>query len=342
MSTTPASYLDHSDSLPGADDEFASRAPGFQDIKVHTLNESVTISLDDGTEVSGYLTYTEGLAPTHFEFELVGLLPEFPGFDYDDTVGLRGSASMIALGIPHLVPVGLSPKVLAQLEAVGLPSTARVQVLLDEASLDMDQATTYEGANWVADGGLALFDEHKKLAVIHQFFHAVETHEQERIVEIQDSQREDIEKYGWTCVGVFDPEGLDTTYVYTVGLSRKKLPELFISGLFDTRDLTYVISQVGRYYLEVGEFFTKVFERQVTIEIDGKAVDVVVRTIEVDASSMVEKYLKQASALLGEEVSRVAWVQFSDSKGRFPHDEGFDNTFQQPISIEKHGTYGPP
>lgn len=40
-----------------------------------------------------------------------------------------------------------------------------------------------------------------------------------------------IAEHGHAVVGVFDPDGIDTPFAYTVGLTAKGRPELLISGL---------------------------------------------------------------------------------------------------------------
>lgn len=334
-STTRNSFA--SSSLPGEDEptDHSSRLPDMSHVTVNTLPERVQITFEDGQIRDGFVSYTEGLAPTTLEFELLAFSEEQCGELNEDCHGLRSTAMMLSLGVPHLVPVGLSDHVHSQLQEAGVPATARVQVLVDETSLDTDRPSTVENAKWLPDGGLALMcDQHQAVAV-QQFFQQLEEQQIQVVDQLVTQQRELLKKYDWTCVGVFDPAGQDTPFVYTAGLSLKERPELLISGLFDVQDLAHLANQVATHVMTPeaqvnGRLVTKVFDSALKVDMDGVETPIGVRLREVEAQALMVQFLRQVETIVDAPVTRVALVEFSDNAGRFPQDEGFINFFGQP------------
>jgi hypothetical protein len=50
--------------------------------------------------------------------------------------------------------------------------------------------------------------------------------------DLSKTVEENIEKFGWSVVTIFDPDGNDVDYAYTIGLNKTYgVPDLIIFGL---------------------------------------------------------------------------------------------------------------
>jgi hypothetical protein len=73
--------------------------------------------------------------------------------------------------------------------------------------------------------------------------------------EIERDILEDIEAYGCSVVSVFDPEGRDPTFAYSVGIARSAgAPEIIIIGL-EPEASHWIINEYNRRVRE-GEYFS--------------------------------------------------------------------------------------
>lgn len=331
------------DTLPGELEELNSLLPDFSHVAVHCLHDPIILTLEDGTVRQGYLTYTEGLAPETFEFELLAFSEEPCDMEGVDVFGLRNTAKLLAMAAPHLVPVVISETVAQQLRAIGVPQAATIQALLDGPSLENDEPTSEDTAKWIADGGLALMSDEHIGRSVEFFFTELQNQRVAQVEAIIEEQRKVIAEAGWSMNGEIEPDAHGAMFLYTTGLTNKGLPELVISGRFDIHDLTEILGQAAGHLLsqprerieENGKLKTMEFDKKVEIELSSGDTLIGVRAIEVDAAPMLHRYLKQAEAILDRPVPRVAQVQFSDSKGRYPGDAGFENIFAQFMEPEE-------
>jgi hypothetical protein len=130
------------------------------------------------------------------------------------------------------------------------------------------------------------------------------------IKKVDAQLQENVEKYGWTFIGVFDPEGLTPSFVYTVGLTEKGLPEVFMSGNFAPQSMQNIVNMVAQKLVEHAEQGTA-FHHGVRTDLFNFPVDL--RYVED-----TEKCNK-ARAWYGDRV-RVLQIVWSDDNGHFPND----------------------
>lgn len=147
----------------------------------------------------------------------------------------------------------------------------------------------------------------------------------EKYEAIRERYRAMIDQHGYTMVGVFDPEGKDVNFVYSVGFEHKDMPELVVGALFDSPDLASFVKHFASEALEHGHALrTKV--DGITLE-DDTSYDL--RLVEVDPVYATEHVLVQASSILKRPVTRVCQIQISDAQKRWPGDDGFEDKFRQ-------------
>lgn len=312
------------DTLPGEDD--APLVANFEHVKVITHPEKFNFEMQ-GDTYTGFITYTEGLEES-LGYELIAFSNEKP--TEEDEFGLRGTASMLSINVPHLIPVDLHPHMVQYLHMRGIPQNARVQAVCDVYALDHDGPTTPETAEWSPDGGTALFSQLVLTHAVDQFFSAMDQQKEARAEELMAIQRGHIEKVGFTQVGVFDPTGEAPVFIYTVGLSNMNLPELFISGRFDAQAMSHIVGQAFTRFKDLGRFEEMEFEQAVNIEIGGEEQAVSVRVVrKPDPRVIIDNYMTRAEMILERPVTDVAVMQFSDLEKRYPGELLFDNIFGQ-------------
>lgn len=312
------------DELPGMDEP--PLVANFDHVQIHTHPEKFNFEIE-GTTYEGYLSYTEGLEET-LTYEIAAFSAELP--TEEDEFGLRGTAAMMSVEMPHLIPIIIPMPVRERLHERGIPENVMVQVVLDHHALENDGPTRPETAEWGADGGLRLFDLRVFTGAVEQFFQAMDQQMQERAESLMALQRKHIEEVGFTQVGVFDPQGIAPVFIYTVGLTNMGLPELFISGRFDPQALSHIVGQAVTRFKEMGKFEVIEFERNLTIEVHGEEHEISVRAVPLsDSTKVLDNYMTRASMILGKPIEAVALLQLADLNGRYPDDPEFDNIFGQ-------------
>src|SRR5258706_12000334 len=98
---------------------------------------------------------------------------------------------------------------------------------------------------------------------------------EERLEALLDKVRDDIDRVGWSGIGVFPDEPGGTQYTYTVGLTEVEHPELIMYGLDNV--LTHHLLWSAFDLIKEGERFTDESKRYSGV-LEG--FDVMVRAVE--------------------------------------------------------------
>lgn len=138
----------------------------------------------------------------------------------------------------------------------------------------------------------------------------------EAIDRMDKELEERIDKYGFTFMGVFSTEDqTGTNFVYTIGLTEKGLPEVFVSGNFALQSLQHLAGTVA--------------EELVQHALNGTQPVLGIRTelfnlpVELRSVQNVNK-LNGATRFYGDRV-RVIQLVWSDDQGNMPHEAGYDH-----------------
>lgn len=288
----------------------------LKSVKVILVQDTVVMSSGEGT-VDGAFSYTEGLKDL-LGYELVA----YGAFDGDD---MLASAEMIHANFPRGAAIEIPSKFIDDLD-LGIPAGPYRQYILDESQLeDVTQAVGVDPC-WTADGGYCLLTDEEMHEALKKEFGVAEKERFDNIEQARDRYRALIKENGFTMVGVFDPQGEESNYVYTAGLSLSDWPEYIVSGAFSMEDLSSFAGHMAQLTIKEG-FALRKIENAFTVQDSQHDV----RVVEVDPVYAVTNYLIQAPLILKRQVKRVAWIQISDANKRFPGDEGFDNLFRQPV-----------
>ena len=286
-------------------------------VKVLVLDET-TMLTRDGKGVMGHLSYTTGLKDV-FGYELLA----FGAFDPED---LLASAKMIHANFPRGVAVEIPYELLKDLGMVKeggavLPEVPYRQFVLDESALEDESEKPSSEPLWIADGGYPILTDEELQTKLTTELEAREKKQHDHIEAVRQQYREKIERFGYTMVGVFDHEGRQPNFVYTVGLTNKDLPELIISGRVDMDFLSQVTGHFAQLMIDDGFALRKlvnVFSLQ-----DGSEHDI--RMVEIDPVYAKTNYLVQAEPILKDQVKRVVQLQISDGAKKFFGEEGYDD-----------------
>ncbi|USV40929.1 DUF4262 domain-containing protein [Xanthomonas phage BUDD] len=138
-----------------------------------------------------------------------------------------------------------------------------------------------------------------------------------------------IEMYGYTMVGVFDPEGNDPGFVYTIGLTERGWPEVIMIGnihpMIAEQFLADMIAKWGKAEKVI------MGDNLDVIQFQDRSVHPI-RVIDVNQNKAAENYAIQAKRFYPEHNVKYVQALIPDRFGRFPDEPEYDQSKQaQPI-----------
>lgn len=289
--------------------------------KYHLLPAMVVANYNNGQSVEGQLMFTEGLAEA-LGFELVG-------YGQPSVESLKASVVLIygnfRRGAAIDVTEDVLPILMEQVPTFEGMATQYRQYVVDESALDGETEDVSGDPLWIPEGGQGLLEQQELVNQIGAILSEREKSIFDRMDLIRKQYREKIATFGYTMAGVFDP-GTPDIYIYSMGLSKKDLPELIVAGQLPMDGLQDFVAHFANKFLEEG-FALEELKNVFTLD-DDTAYSL--RLVQVDPYAAVEGFLKQAPSVLEQVIGKVVWIQISDTEGRYPGDEGFDNKFNQP------------
>ena len=287
-----------------------------EQVTVQALDEAVFLTRKEGEGVQGLLTYTSGLTPA-LGFELVG-------FGVSNPNDLLVSALMVYSNYPRGFAVPIPAEILKELSA-NIPDVTYRQYIVDESVLDDETEAPSEDPMWVADGGYPILSDAELQVALTEATEKQSAEVRERIESVREQYRQKIEEFGWTVVGVFDAEGKQANFVYTVGLTNKELPELIVSGRLELDFLAQIANHFAQSMIG-GGFSLRKLEKAFSLEDDTTYN---LRMVQLDPVHALDRFLIQAQSILKKQVTAVCQIQISDASGKWPGEEGFEDKFQQ-------------
>jgi len=152
----------------------------------------------------------------------------------------------------------------------------------------------------------------------------VRSHPTKARMDALDRQLEaNIEKFGWTFMGVFGTDDQPgTNFVYTIGMTEKGLPEVLVSGNFDMHSMQMLAGTVAQ---EFADHALNGTQPKLGVRDDLFSLKVELRTVnDTDKCNVARRFY-------GDRV-RVVQLIWSDKEGRLPGEPGYDfNEFPQEI-----------
>jgi hypothetical protein len=124
---------------------------------------------------------------------------------------------------------------------------------------------------------------------------------------------ERIEQHGYTFMGVFASE-TNPAFVYTIGLTEKGVPEVFMSGNFDLHSMQKLAGTVAH---ELADHALNGTQPVLGVRTELFNMPVELRLVRD------ENKLNGARRFYGDRV-RVIQLIWSDDQGRLPHEAGYD------------------
>lgn len=142
-----------------------------------------------------------------------------------------------------------------------------------------------------------------------------------------------IDQVGWAVQGVFTPEGHshpEPNWAYTVGMTDRGLPELFIIGSMDPTILQNILNNAVMQHLEKEIVAGQVLEGVAENTVDGSEIRMQVREAGVDY------HVQQALNYYGDVDNRLGRVKllqlvWPDRKGAYPGSFVYDESMVQPL-----------
>lgn len=142
-----------------------------------------------------------------------------------------------------------------------------------------------------------------------------------------------IEEHGFTFVGVFDPDGENPPFAYSIGLTQFAWPEIIFVGKMRPDFIEIILTDLIQKWRREGTYqlgdndgiivFTDLSEHPV-------------RVIEVSAQHVLDEYAHQVKRYFKPEQVRFVQVLLPDKAGKFPGEEGYDDERQQPVMPRKN------
>lgn len=297
-------------------------------VQFHILPNLLVVNYDSsGQSVQGQLMYSEGL------YDLIGT--ELVSYGIANPEDVLGTAQLMyanfprgfALDVHDLVVDLIAEAAIAEGRPLDNAKSRYRQYVVDESALEEDKEEVNADPLWVPEGGMSLLDDPELQSALNAAQDAQQKKIHDRMETLRDSQRAKIKELGFTIMGIFDPTGATTSFLYTIGLTLKGLPELIISSKLDPQAQQDFVAFFAKNFIKDGAKLMKM-DNVFTLE-DDSAYGL--RVVEVDPYAACDLYLVQAAPVLKEPVRRVMWIQISDAQGRFEGDEGFDNKFDQRV-----------
>lgn len=297
----------------------------FSDVKFHLIPAMVVKNYKNGQSVEGQLMFTEGMD------QLIGM--ELVGFGHPTVDDLRGSAQMIHANNPRGVftvvdefVYSLVDEWAGALEFTGPRDIPYRQYVMDESVLDDEKEAVSGDPQWVPDGGQSLLDDDELQECLTHHMNRREKETHDRIELVRQQFRDKIDELGFAMTSVFHPTNQEPSFLYTMGLTNKDLPELIIGSFLPVDAMQDFVAYFGKQFLADG---AKLVEMKDVFQLeDDESFNL--RLVAVDPFAATANWMGQAEPVLGKPVKHVVWIQISDAKGRYPGDEDFDNKFSQP------------
>lgn len=137
-----------------------------------------------------------------------------------------------------------------------------------------------------------------------------------------------IQEHGYTFIGVFDPDGKNPTFAYSLGLSRRGWPEVLLIGNIHPRVIEAILTDLIKSWEANGSPI--IGDNADAIKFaDGSSHPL--RVVPVDATHAVEHYARQAPTYADEHHVEVVQVCWPDQNGVYPQDEGYNTAMTQPL-----------
>jgi hypothetical protein len=297
----------------------------LKDVQISILDELVLSpqyqdSQTDERSYTGSIVVTKGLTDL-IGFELVS----YGTVSVDD---LFMSARLIHGRCNRQVVVEIPHEILREIDAQNFVSSdltykqATLLVKSDEGEIDQ----------WLPDGGLPLLPKDVFEKALADKFEQQTRVFQERVAGVRADLQANIQQFGYTKIGVFDPEHHTPTFVYTIGLTNHGLPELFVSGLLEEEFLSQLVDHFAHQMLDCGENIPELLNAFSTDETGVHCV----RLCAVVAETAVDTYLLQAPIVLKKKIPKVSQIQISDNHARYFGDRHYSDSFKQiPLPLLK-------
>lgn len=138
---------------------------------------------------------------------------------------------------------------------------------------------------------------------------------------LDDFVEEYIEKEQWAIISVAPDEGSDEPgFMYTVGLTEHRMPEIFVSGFCPA--LGSAINKLGNFMVKAKTVPLGAFDGNLTLKGTGETLRLDVREIE-DIEAFNEEYATAAVVRYG----KVAGIQlvWPDTSNTLPHEGGYES-----------------
>lgn len=132
---------------------------------------------------------------------------------------------------------------------------------------------------------------------------------------------------GFTYIGVFDPEGKDPTFVYSLGNTERGWPELILIGNMNMRTTEALLNQIQEVWQGENKPVLGDIPNMIVFQ-DGT--EHPLRLVEVDAAATIKQYAYQVQHFYPDVPHRFVQVLWPDKNGRFPNDAQYDHTVRQP------------
>jgi hypothetical protein len=131
---------------------------------------------------------------------------------------------------------------------------------------------------------------------------------------VRQSMDEMIASHGWALQAVFDPEGKDPSFVYTVGLAAKNQPELIVFGM-DGKVGGSLLNTLGRRITTEG---VPALDTDIPDMLEG---GYPLRLIEAPRSETDQYMFATKARYPGYTALQLVWT---DMNRRWPWEIGFD------------------
>jgi hypothetical protein len=131
-----------------------------------------------------------------------------------------------------------------------------------------------------------------------------------------------IARYGWVVQGVFDVDGKQPSFAYTIGLAAKGQPEIIVFGL-PAKLMHLFLNMLGRRFVRDGV-------PQLDVDLDDVADGLPARLVPVPRA-VADSYMVDTLARHPDYTAvQMVWC---DRNGRFPWDAGCDTALikAQPV-----------
>lgn len=137
-----------------------------------------------------------------------------------------------------------------------------------------------------------------------------------------------IARVGYTFVGVFDPDGKDPNFAYSIGLTERGWPEVLLIGNINPAFIEILLTDLIEGWIKAGE--VKLGDNPDLIAFaDGSSH--AMRVVEVDWEEAVTFYGCQVPFFYPDRDIKFVQALWPDKAGVFPDEEGYNVIMVQPI-----------